>query len=1450
VTLPPQKPSDRVRDAPASAHHAERMYALADLGRLLSETLDPHTVGQRAVDSVGTLLSANSAAIYRLDSESGYLHELAHSRDTTPPFEWTPLVPPGMGIAGFTAHQRTPVTSPDSLDDPRFTFTPDMRARIERSPYRAFMGVPLLAKERLLGILVAGAQVGRIFSDAEVHLAQGFADQTALALENARLFDDAARRGREAELVAELSRTINASRDLDTILPRLVEGARDLCAGDFALIALRPVGAEEAAARCWVGATQDYRDVVVRPGRGIGGVALASGQSRRTRGDRNELGASEEYRELARQEGLLATMEVPIPGEDRVEGVLFVARRTRHAFTDRDESTITQLAEHAAIAIRNVRLYERLEERARETREYADRLRALDEVNRLVSSSLRIDEVLANLVAAVARFFDAPTAAVWRLDVAAGHVYRAVTHADSELDAELPRQYALGEGGVGWVILHGQPILWSDLTKDDRLRGVDVLRRKGLRYVCVYPIALGERVLGAFTFCRAEPAMVTAETVSLLGSLAAQAAVALDNARLYTDTARHLDHSRALLDVVRLLNSTLDSKRLLKEVAIKIAQVCGADRCSVSSWDGEAMIPLMSQFADGHTQTDLWKTFVRMSPSRLTDLRADVHAVTERRTIVIDDAGQSPDFARAWAETFDIGPYLVTPLIRRDQVIGVMNLVGVRGSLPFQPWQVELAEAIAGQLALAMANVRLFEEARDRLRETQVLLAVADILSAGGPSHEVMRRVAREVARALGADMVGVYDLDAQGDRLSPVAGYHVPPALRQTFMAHPIILGGVHEVCEAWQAGRAVWSSDIESDPRFRDALAKGLGSAATLFAPIMIRGRAEGAIFAVWWRSGRVFPPSEIRLLEAVASHAGAAVENARLFEENRRQVEELTVLHELARALTGQFERAAVLEAILSLVPRVFAAPSMVLVVPPESGDGLEVVARRIEGLEPAVLPVPCPEGPAGGLKRVIFTEGRTIRTNDYAGECARRGVHPDPAAARFPCWMGVPLRVGDSVLGAVGVGRADRAFTEADQRLLTNIAGLAALALRSVALFEERTRAYGELAAAQDQLVRTEKLRALGEMASGVAHDFNNLLTAILGRAELALREVGDPRLRQWLQVIERSALDGAQTVRRLQEFTRIRRDQPFVPIDLNRIACEALELTQSRWRDDTRRRDVTIHARTALATLPSVVGDPAELREALTNIILNAVDAMPEGGLLTLATSATGGEVCLTVSDTGVGMSAAVRRRIFDPFFTTKGPQGTGLGLSMTYGIVSRHGARMEVDTEEGRGSTFRLIFKAAPTPLDAAPAAPEVSTSTSTLNCLVVDDEEQVGALLGDILESVGHRAVVCIDGADAVARFRSERYDVVFTDLAMPGLSGWQVARTIKAIEPDVPVFIVTGFGVELSAEERRANGVDAVLAKPLRVQEILDVAARVARGRGRGEVPGQGRVRWPTSP
>ena len=1732
-------------------HEAEE---LARLAQTLTESLDVSDVVGRTVDSVIPLFGARSSVL-RLIQADGSLVALALGGESREGIEPGHVLPAGVGVLGRAAAEGRPIWSADVFIDPTLDIPEALRASLNRIGDGAFLAVPLRVKGMVIGALGIADRLGRAFTEEEARVLQAFADQAALALENARLFSLERAQRRQMAALAEIEREFAAELDTERLLELVVErsarlfdavGAIYLVDDDGRLVRRAATGGVATPVTATPGRgtvgqaiaerrgiiVNDYarsplalaefthvRHAVAQPviiagrvraviamSRGEGGepfrpddlallesfatqagialensrlyhAAEARATGLRTLARLNHLVTSSldtahvltsiaqaaaeimsapfvafwvadetartlhmqafsnaslgeaqglsdlkfgegavgwvaaERRPLAiddivadgrfaalewaRSRGLRSLFSTPILDRERLLGVLVLIRDHPFRFGPDDEDLLQSFSAQAAAAIRNARLYE-------DARRYAERLRALEEVNRLVSSSLNVEEVLQNLARAIAQFFDAPFVSIWAYDAGSQRLRRALTFGDAEVAVDLHDDLALGEGAVGWVMLHREPILWTDASTDPRFVDASHLQRRGLPWMTVYPIAIGDRMLGAFAVHRSAAWPVSPETTSLMGSLAAQAAIALENAQLYSETSRRLTETRALLEVAEILNSTLQLRPLLKRVTLKVAQVCRADRCTLELWDGDQVIPLMSQFADGRRVRRMWEQFQRRPAGPPSGIPANAHVIETREPLVIDDCATSPLVPREWVEAFGLRACLIVPLLRQGRVIGAMTLDYCERPARFQDWQKDLALAIAGQLAFALENTRLYDEAQERLRETRTLLAVGRVLSQPETTDVLLRGVAAEVGRAFGADTVGVSLVDERRRHLVPAAGYHVPRELMAFFGSRPIDIEGSPGLLADWKAGRAISSADVHADPRFDADWWRALPAHSVLLAPTMAHGQPVGGLFLVWWRTGRTFPPAEVRLLEGIAaqvglamenaelarqtqaklaetetllsvsrsmastldlqglarhfmrqvaaafeadtvglwmvdetgqwltplagyrvppaglaalrevrlslwdhaiyaeaartkrpvfsadmandprmppimreqtphrSHlwvpvvakdrmiggfavvwwerqreftegelalmeaignqAGVAIENARLFEENRRRVEELSVLHDLSRAVTGQLDRAALLEALRAQLGRVLDVRHMVVMLRADEGDDFEVALRFLDGERDDSEPRRYPPS-AGGLMAAVLQAGQSLRTDDYGAECARRGVKPVAASERLRHWLGVPLSARDRTLGIVALRSAERPFTEGEERLLVNIAHLAALALASARLYEERTRAYGELAAAQDQLVRTEKLRALGEMASGVAHDFNNLLASVLGRAQLLLRRVQEPQLRQWLQVIERSALDGAQTVRRLQEFTRIRRDQPLVPLDINQVVRDALEITRSRWKEEPTSRGLTLETRARLADVPAVVGDAAELREAMTNLILNAVDAMPEGGTLTLTTALVADRIEVCVSDTGVGMPPEVRDKIFDPFFTTKGPQGTGLGLSMTYGIVSRHGGSIAVESTPGEGSTFRLSL---PRGNDVLPAVLETRVETPaerSLRCLVVDDELPVRAVIGDILESAGHTVVTLGDGGEAIARFQAERFDLVVTDLAMPRVSGWQVARAVKQAAPQVPVFLVTGFGVELSPEERRVHGVDLVLVKPLQIQDILDAVAEVAR-------------------
>jgi len=360
---------------------------------------------------------------------------------------------------------------------------------------------------------------------------------------------------------------------------------------------------------------------------------------------------------------------------------------------------------------------------------------------------------------------------------------------------------------------------------------------------------------------------------------------------------------------------------------------------------------------------------------------------------------------------------------------------------------------------------------------------------------------------------------------------------------------------------------------------------------------------------------------------------------------------------------------------------------------------------------------------------------------------------------------------------------------------------------------------------EQLVRTERLRALGEMASGVAHDFNNILGAILGRAQLLHRGVKGDEIRQGLEAIEKAALDGANTVRRLQHFSRRRREEEFFPVDLNQAIKDALAITEARWKDESNLAGATIEVRTDFGKISPVMGNISELREVLTNMIFNAVEAMPIGGRLTFTTDEGEGWVSASVSDTGIGMSEDVRARVFDPFFTTKGVKGTGLGLSVSYGIIKAHKGEINVKSEPGQGTTM-LIRLPIPSKLRPAPQ-PKAAPSAKPGRILIIDDDGVVRDLLSDILRAEGHTVVPASSGREGLRLFRQGAFDLVLTDLGMPEFSGWEVAAAIKAIAPRTPVALVTGWGITLDRAKLKEAGIDLVLSKPFQYRDVMTVVA-----------------------
>jgi signal transduction histidine kinase/ActR/RegA family two-component response regulator len=554
--------------------------------------------------------------------------------------------------------------------------------------------------------------------------------------------------------------------------------------------------------------------------------------------------------------------------------------------------------------------------------------------------------------------------------------------------------------------------------------------------------------------------------------------------------------------------------------------------------------------------------------------------------------------------------------------------------------------------------------------------------------------------------------------------------------------------------------------------------------------------------------------------------------LIEREQRQRRRLAALLDVSRLVASSLDPHDIFEIVADKMGDLIGATEVTIFVLEEGEQVLRpLVARTEERYYDHVMRMRLKVGEGITGTVALTGVGESIPHAEVDPRAAQVTGTPEDEATSLIC---VPFSVKDRVAGVITLSRQGvNQFDPEDFEIVTIFAGHCSVAIANARLYADLRRAFEELHAAQNQLVQSAKLNALGEMASGVAHDFNNMLAAILGRTQLLLQRVNEPELRRSIELIDQTARDGAHTVRRIQEFTRVRHDEAMDEVDLNAALRDVVELTRPSWQSLAKARGAAIVVEWNLKATRPVAGNAGELREVFTNLVLNAVDAMPDGGRLTLSTEDDGDRVAVTLDDSGCGMSDETQARCFDPFFTTKAVKGTGLGLSVAYGIVSRHHGTISVESALGHGARFRLTFPAMQG-LPARGTTQDPGASPGSFHILVIDDEKEVLAVMGELLEALGQRVTTALGGVAGLAALRERcgpdapgaspgaEPQVVFTDLGMPGVSGWDIVRELKSLRPDALAVLVTGWGVQIDIESAHARGADLLLAKPFTVDDV----------------------------
>ncbi|MFL5274006.1 MAG: GAF domain-containing protein [Anaeromyxobacteraceae bacterium] len=910
-----------------------------------------------------------------------------------------------------------------------------------------------------------------------------------------------------------------------------------------------------------------------------------------------------------------------------------------------DLPTFRLVAAQVSAALDAARSIEALSRRNRE-------LAALNRVARSAATAPDLDAFLAENMAEVANAVGAASAVVFSADRDRREARLLHVHGPDDAVRARMARVPLDETPLGAIAIDGiVRVRHAEDAPDGR-----GLRAVGLATVAGVPLRFRSAIVGVLSVGFRDHREAADCGTELLQAMGVHFAAALETHRLVGDLRGRVAEL-TLLNDISVATTTLDPAVLLANALRPIAATFRAEAAAAYAWEGGELL----QVAALGVPPDAAARAARLAPGEGLVGQAFARGKT-LRTTEQRDGGEHPSLT-ASAEADRCAA--AVPLLAKDRALGAFVLARSCDE-PFSEADGALLSALGVQLGVALENARLFADTRRRVSDLEAVnaLALKVFGTTPGDAAGLLAAASREIARALSARAAVVLELDAAGERLLGVAGFGTPVPPEE--LALPLARSALaRRALETQEPAWGVELLDGGGGPSGPPAL-------SYLLIPLTSRGARRGLV-AVGDVPSRRYSDAEIALAHALASEAAVGLENAALYGETRRRAEELGLLLEVSRALVETLELDRVLDAGVRNLARMVDAPVAALALPDATG---RLVIRAQEGADPALV------GTALGDPSI--TALAYERHEHVAVEDAARDPRCNPRVVALTGARGalaLPLVVeGRAIGGALIVDpRAPRRFTPAEIERGAAIANQLAVAVEHARLYEDLRRSYADLARAQSQLVGQERLAALGELAAVVAHEVRNPLGVIfnsLGSLRRLVTGEGDARM--LLGIVGEEADRLNRIVGALLDFARPA--EPALRLEpLGRVLDDALT---AAFADGGRR---VVLRREIPEGLPSVPMDVRLMRQALLNLTLNAVQAMPDGGTLTVRAAVDGDLVRVEIADTGPGIEEAVRRRMFEPFFTTK-PSGSGLGLAVVKRIVDDHRGVLEVHSAPGEGT--------------------------------------------------------------------------------------------------------------------------------------------------------------------